>query len=133
MSSNLLQSLKDQNSEDRQPALRIGISTGTVAGILSLILYFFPSLPEELVKIVLIVMVIVVPIISAIFTRRKVWSPSSMNQIVDIVTALAKADRGKTQALTKTDWNAIENRSQFRSGRASLPPTTMPNPRFPEE
>lgn len=77
----LLNSL-DKEKYDQEPALRVGIVTGTVAGVLSLITYFFPSLPEKQLEAIFAILIFALPIITAIFTRGKVWSPNSVQLVV---------------------------------------------------
>ncbi len=83
-----------QVSEDKtskEPALATGITTGSVAGILSIIGYLFPDvMSERTFVIVLIVGVFLSPIISAIIIRGKVWSPASVAELFKEATKAAE-------------------------------------------
>ncbi len=71
------------NLNSKEPALATGATTGTVAGILAIIGYLFPgAIDERTYVIILIAGVFLSPIISAIFTRGKVWSPASVKQLL---------------------------------------------------
>lgn len=78
----LMGQLKNNNSST-QPALAIGATTSTVAGVLSLVLYFFPEIPSSTIQAILVISAFLLPIISAIATRGFVWSPASVQVVVD--------------------------------------------------
>jgi hypothetical protein len=67
---------------DKEPVRRIGTATTTGVGVLTLLLYMFPELPEKY-KVILIILTVMVPIIGASFTRKAVWSPDSVITVVN--------------------------------------------------
>lgn len=72
------------NNTSRNPALAVGASTTTVAGLLSLLLVVFPhALTEQQITAIAVVGAFVLPLITAALTRGKVWSPASVQATVD--------------------------------------------------
>jgi hypothetical protein len=68
----------------KEPALVIGTSTSLVAGVLSLVAVLFPHLlSDHTTSIILVVATFLLPILTAIFTRGKVWSPASVLELVE--------------------------------------------------
>ncbi len=72
-------------SEKKEPALVVGSATAGVAGIIVLILStFFPKLVTEDVKTTIYgVVAILFPIIAGWITRGKVWSPASVEEVIE--------------------------------------------------
>lgn len=66
-----------------QPALATGGSVATIFGALAVLQFFFPNIPDNVIKILLVVFAIVAPIVTAILTRNKVWSPASVQAVVE--------------------------------------------------
>jgi hypothetical protein len=73
----------DENKQTSEPAVTVGTTTGTVAGLLAVVLYFFPDIPNGVIQALLVLVAFALPIISALFTRGKVWSPASVQAVVD--------------------------------------------------
>lgn len=68
----------------KEPALAVGTTTGTLAGIVSLIVVLFPDmLTDKQVTTILVVATFVGPIISAIITRSRVFSPATVKELLD--------------------------------------------------
>lgn len=85
--SKLEEFLNVKNKQDREPALRTGLSIGTVAGILSLVNFFFPELLNDRQNtLILVFAAFMLPLVTAIFTRGKVWSPDTVEQIIEEAT-----------------------------------------------
>lgn len=80
-----------------EPALTVGGGTATVAGVLSLALYFFPDIPNSVIQTLLVISAFGLPIITALFTRGKAWSPASVQEVVDeaVRRALEQANKAK--------------------------------------
>lgn len=84
----LLRNFQSSNNTAEEPSLKVGSLTATVAGALSLITVFFPDLmSEKTITVILVVAAFVLPLITAIFTRGKVWSPASVQALVDAAVA----------------------------------------------
>lgn len=78
------QFLDVKNKEEREPALKVGAATGTVAGILFLVTSLFPHLmSDRTTTIILVVSAFLLPIITAIFTRGRVWSAASVEELIE--------------------------------------------------
>lgn len=80
--TSLLRAL-DKSGTETEPALKVGVTTGTVAGLLFLLTYFLPEIPKDTLEVILVITAFVLPIINAIFTRGKVWSPATVQTVVD--------------------------------------------------
>lgn len=69
---------------EKEPALMVGASVTSVAGVLSLIGYLVPNfISDGAMDKIVIIAAFVLPIITAIFTRGKVWSIASVQQVID--------------------------------------------------
>lgn len=67
-----------------EPALRVGTLTGSVAGILSILVVLFPNLlTNRQTLIILVISAFTLPIITAVLTRGKVWSPASVEDVIE--------------------------------------------------
>lgn len=76
---------------EKEPALKVGTVTGTVAGVLSLVLYFMPNaISDKNATLILVLSAFILPIVTAIFTRGKVWSIASVEEVVDEAVENAK-------------------------------------------
>lgn len=66
-----------------EPAIKIGTAATTVAGVLSLIAYFSPNLltPRQ-TDLILVISAVALPLITAFFIRKRVWSPASVIEVV---------------------------------------------------
>jgi hypothetical protein len=72
------------NATSTEPALKIGASTTAIVGGIYLILdYFFPSIPDNVLQGIMSIAAIVLPLVVAVVTRSKVWSPNSVQNVVD--------------------------------------------------
>lgn len=75
-----------ENNKEAEPALKTGSIVATVAGVLSLVVFLFPDLlTERQISLILVLTSVAIPIITAIITRGKVWSPKSVQEAVDKV------------------------------------------------
>lgn len=96
--------IKDNRIEE--PAVATGSSVMTVAGALSLVLFFFPELLNERQQtVVLVLSAFLLPIITALLTRRYVWSPASVQRLID--NAVAGARREVTKALEREQFKEM--------------------------
>ncbi len=73
------------NNKSKEPALAVASTVTVITSATYLILRFFPQLDEELVSSIFSVLALLIPLITALFTRRLVWSPASVQEIVDEV------------------------------------------------
>jgi hypothetical protein len=89
--TNLPEFIKDADTskQSKEPALSVGATGGTVAGTLALLLYLFPEIPEGTLRLVFVISAFALPVVTAILTRGRVWSPASVVKLVD--EAVAKA------------------------------------------
>lgn len=69
-----------------EPALKVGAATGVIGGLVTLILYFFPSIPDNVIQGVLVVSAVLLPIITAAITRGRVWSPEAVFEVIEVAT-----------------------------------------------
>ncbi len=84
---------------EKEPALKVGATTSTVAGILSLVALVIPGfISDKQSTIILIISAFALPLITAIFTRGKVWSPASVQELIDhaVADALEEASKKKS-------------------------------------
>ena len=89
-----------RDKKDTEPALRTGVNTSAVAGILTLIAFLWPGLlSNHTSTIILVISAFVLPIVTAIFTRNKVWSIASVTELVD--EAVKAAEESATEAAKK--------------------------------
>lgn len=71
----------------KEPAIRTGSNVAAVAGLLSLITVLFPELlTDREITIILVISAFVLPIVTALFTRGKVWSPASVKEVIEEAT-----------------------------------------------
>lgn len=69
---------------EKEPALRVGATTGTVAGVLSLLMAVAPDLlTDKQMVTILIVGAFILPILQGIWTRSTVWSPATVKELID--------------------------------------------------
>lgn len=74
----------DKNNKETDPALKVGATTSTVAGVLALIAFLMPELlTERQTTLILTLSAFILPIVTAAFTRGRVWSPASVQTVVD--------------------------------------------------
>lgn len=95
--------LKD-SAPSSEPTLVVGSVTTSVAGLLSLVLYFFPSIPSNVIQVLLVASAFILPLLTAVFTRGKVWSPDSVRTVVDeaVAAALEQAEKNRTSKIVRT-------------------------------
>lgn len=76
------------NSDSKEPALRTAANVVIpVAATLGVIQLLWPNLVSEDVKnVILTVIVILMPFITAFFTRGHVWSPASVKDLINQVS-----------------------------------------------
>ncbi|MFY3742102.1 MAG: hypothetical protein HMLIMOIP_002566 [Candidatus Nitrosomirales archaeon] len=84
----------------REPSVKAGISISTVIGLIAIVQYFFPDIPESTLRYIIVVAAFLLPIISAFLIRRKVWSPASVQEAVDEAVKRATEEIRKQQRLT---------------------------------
>lgn len=79
-----LSEFHDDKVKAKEPALATGVSVTAVAGLLSLITVIWPDLltPHQ-EHLVYVIAAFVLPIITAVFTRSKVWSPASVEEVLE--------------------------------------------------
>lgn len=94
LGKNLLNELED-TPRLKEPAVAVGTIVGSVSGLLSVLLYFFPNIPDGTIKTITVIAAFLLPIVSAYFTRGKVWSPNSVKIVVDEAVAAALEQIGK--------------------------------------
>lgn len=89
----------NEENPSTEPAVKVGITVGTVAGLAGLALYFFPNIPEGVIQAGLVLAVFLLPIINGFLTRGKVWSPASVQSLVEeaVKQALEQAKKTGTQ------------------------------------
>lgn len=107
-----------KNKDSKEPALKVGSAVGSVAGILYILGFVFPDfLTEKQTNVILVVSAFLLPIITAIFTRGKVWSPATVEEIID-------------EAVTESE-RIIKERAKKNSKEvgdiAGIPIVTNPN------
>jgi hypothetical protein len=93
---NLLYQIK--NAEPSvEPAVKVGITFGTVTGAAALVTYFFPDIPDSTIQGALVVAAFLLPIINAFLTRGRVWSPDSVQIVINeaVDRALEQANKNK--------------------------------------
>lgn len=73
------------------PALAIGTSaTAALSAVYLIIKYFIPAVPEEVLTAVMTIIAVIAPIVVSWFIRDKVWSPASVQSLVNEVTKQPK-------------------------------------------
>lgn len=77
-----LQDELEKDGSSKEPARKVGISTAAVAGIGTLLLYFFPDIPDNVIQLILVALAFLLPIVTSLITRNFVWSPASVFQVV---------------------------------------------------
>lgn len=114
------------NNQATEPAVKVGTFTGTVAGLISLILYFAPNLlNDKQLGIIAIIGAFLLPFVTALFTRGKVWSPAAVKAVVDeaVAKALDEISNQKRPAVTTTDKSIEDTKLRL----ATPSPTSGPN------
>lgn len=94
--------LKDLSKE---PALATGASITTVAGLSSLVLSLWPNLiSDSKLNVILVIVAFFLPIVTAIFTRGKVWSPATVQEVLDVAVedAIKQRDKDRSARLMST-------------------------------
>lgn len=82
------------NNRSSEPALNTALVTsGTSAALYVILDYWFPSIPDDVITAILVLIAVAAPNIMGAIIRRKVWSPKSVQKAVDLVAeeALEKA------------------------------------------
>lgn len=75
---------KVPNNSSLEPALKVGGWTSTVAGLLGLVNWFAPEfLGERGSSFILVISAFLLPLLTAVMTRPKVWSPSSVQDAIN--------------------------------------------------
>jgi hypothetical protein len=125
----LLNDLNTDNNKATEPAFAIGLSTTTLASMIYVIVQlFFPHFPDEKLNDIALVAALVLPIIAGLVTRNKVWSPASVEAVVEEATAKAFEATGAIKKLKSTDTEPpIDNPVSI-----SNHPVPLPDPTFPE-
>jgi hypothetical protein len=74
--------LEDDKKKAAEPVLTTYIAGLSVAGVVSIIIYFFPNMPKDIALNIAWVIMAVYPVVVALITRTKVWSPASVEKLV---------------------------------------------------
>ncbi len=77
----------EKTKNEKEPAWRIGISTAIISFIITIVTYFAPIEPRTQ-TLIFTVGFIVVPFILSYLIRYKVWSPHSVNEILEDISAV---------------------------------------------
>ncbi len=84
MNQSKLSEFHDDKVKAKEPALTSGLIVTNGVGILGLINVFFPHLLTDQQELsVYIIAAFVLPIITAVFTRGRVWSPASVDELLE--------------------------------------------------
>lgn len=76
--------LEDSDNSKTEPALLIGTGTTSVIGALYFIVkYLVPNISDELIYACMTILAILLPTVVGFITRNKVWSPRSVQKVVD--------------------------------------------------
>lgn len=103
----------------KEPALVVGSSTATVAGLLSLIVYLAPDLlTQKQIVGIAVAVAFVLPIVTAVLTRRKVWSPDSVQKLVEeaVESAIEAKNQLPKPLLESPRPMTTEEEANFRTG-----------------
>lgn len=113
----LLSELNHDAVKSTNPALVTGAATTTVVAAATLILQFvFPKLPNDVVIATLTIIAVLVPVIQGFITRKQVWSPASVQTVVEETARRALIATGTL--------HEIKTQTDDDSGiRSPLPPT----------
>lgn len=69
-------------SWNKEPALKVGVSTTAVAALLSVLHKMFPNVfTPNVIELITVLGVIFLPLITAYLIRRKAWSPHSVQEM----------------------------------------------------
>lgn len=71
-----------QTKEEKEPAWRTGSVVAGLTAILSTVTYFVPIEPRTQ-TLILSVGIVLIPWILTYFIRKKVWSPATVNEILE--------------------------------------------------
>ena len=84
------------NSSRTEPVLSTAMLATVVPGVGLIIYTLFPNLVSQNVwDIIFYLIALFIPIVTALFTRGKVWSPASVKEILDNAIEAADATRNK--------------------------------------
>jgi hypothetical protein len=92
----LVYEFENSTNTSTQPALVVGSATGAIAGALSLVALFI-NIPEGVTQAILVIAAFLLPLITALFTKNKVWSPASVQQLVEEAVRRALDASGKSE------------------------------------
>lgn len=82
--------LVNQKNLPTEPAINVGITTGAITGVLSLISLIFPDLlANKTFTACVITVAMFLPILTGFLVRGKVWSPASVLEVIQQATAEA--------------------------------------------
>jgi hypothetical protein len=92
------------NDLTKEPALATGGAITTVTGVSALALSLWPNLISDAkLNVILVVAAFLLPLITAVFTRGKVWSPATVQEVLDEAVAQALAQQHKDNLTVKKD------------------------------
>jgi uncharacterized membrane protein YqjE len=77
----------EENKKDKEPALRPAVVTGFVAMIATALTAFGFNVDEEKVNALAVILMLAVPIVAALWTRRKAWSSETVNKLMESMQA----------------------------------------------
>lgn len=98
-SKQLLEQVKLTEDPSKEPALTVGTISMLGTGVVALVVYLFPNIPDNAVTVVLGILAVLAPLITALLTRGKVWSLHSVIEVVD--EAVAQALKARAAKLAK--------------------------------
>jgi len=82
--------LKSEESPATEPAVNVGIAVTSVASIVGIISYFLPGMSNDVVQIIAVIVVLLLPVITGLITRGRVWSPASVKTALEVLEGLVK-------------------------------------------
>jgi hypothetical protein len=105
--------LEDDKKKATEPVLNVAAVTYLSGAILSLVIYFFPGMPEEVARnIVGVIAVGILPLITVVVTRAKVWSPASVQKLANKI----RRDEITVNTNTKTSYQKYLAAKESKDG-----------------
>lgn len=87
------------NASEREPAINTGlIASSSVALIGGVVRIFAPNLlSQDMWELIFYIVALIIPIVTAVRIRGKVWSPASVKEVLDISIAEAEKIRHRSK------------------------------------
>lgn len=80
----------------KEPALNTGLNVTAITGILYIVTWIFPDLlPEKVQQAIIVIGALLLPFITALLVRRKVWSPESVQEVLEEGVSAALEEKEK--------------------------------------